>query len=84
MGDITKVSCEGERGDTMNSKALKVRMTEMSVTQADMASKIGLSLSRFNAKVHGWRGAEFTLQEIQKMKEILKLGPDMTDQIFFT
>ena len=69
-GDITKVSYKGERGGRMNPQALKVRMTEMSVTQANMADRIGLSLSRFNAKVHGWRGAEFTLQEIQKMKMI--------------
>ena len=68
----------------MNPQALKVRMTEMEVTQASVAEKIGLSLSRFNAKVHGWRGAEFTLQEIQKMKTILKLDADMTDHIFFS
>lgn len=68
----------------MNSQALRRKMAEIGVTQGEMASKIGLSLSRFNAKLNGWRGAEFTLHEIKIMRQLLELDSTATEFIFFT
>ncbi len=67
----------------MNSDLLKGKIREKAMTQGDVADKIGISLSRFNAKLNGSGGAEFTLGEVQAIKALLGLDSQQVDQIFF-
>ena len=62
---------------------LKGKLREKAMTQAEAAQKIGLSLSRFNAKINETGGAEFSLGEIRNMKSLLSLDAAQVDQIFF-
>lgn len=71
-------------GDNMQANMLKGKLTESGMTQEQAASRIGISLSRFNAKLNETRGAEFSLGEVLAMKNILNLSPEQVDQIFFT
>lgn len=68
----------------MNSNILKGKMREQNLTQEIVAAKIGLSLSRFNAKLNNTGGAEFSLGELRSLKNLLSLDPAQTDQIFFS
>ena len=53
------------------------------MTQEDIASKIGISLSRFNAKLNNTGGAEFSLGEVRAIKALLCLNSEAVDSIFF-
>lgn len=66
----------------MNPALLKGKIRERDFTQADVAKEIGISLSRFNAKINGTDGAEFTLSEIVSMKKLFCLDAELIDQIF--
>lgn len=68
----------------MNANALKGKIREKGMTQAKVASKIGISLSRFNAKLNNTSGAEFSLGEIKALKSLLDLSAGQTEQIFFS
>lgn len=67
----------------MNINLLKGKMRENALTQEVMAAKMGISLSRFNAKLNERGGAEFSLGELQALKSILSLSSKQVDQIFF-
>lgn len=67
----------------MDKNLLKGEIRAKAMSQADVAGKIGISLSRFNAKLNGTNGAEFTLSEVIAIKQVLNLTFDKTDSIFF-
>ena len=67
----------------MNSALLKGEIRARSMTQEDVASQIGISLSRFNAKLNNTGGAEFSLGEVRALKELLSLDAEQMDAIFF-
>ena len=67
----------------MNINLLKGKMREKALTQEAVAGKMGLSLSRFNAKLNERGGAEFSLGEVQALRGILNLTAKQTEQIFF-
>ena len=67
----------------MNIALLKGEIRARSMTQEDVASKIGVSLSRFNAKLNHTGGAEFSLGEVRAIKSLLCLDSDTVDTIFF-
>ena len=67
----------------MNADMLKGKIRGMGLTQEAVAVKIGVSLSRFNAKINGTNGAEFSLGEVQTLKKILSLDMEEVDRIFF-
>lgn len=67
----------------MINAALKGKIREKGYTQGDVAEKIGLSLSRFNAKLNNTGGAQFSLCEVKAMKSLLELTSEQVDQIFF-
>lgn len=71
-------------GERMNSALLKGAIRGKNMTQAAVASEIGISLSRFNAKLNNNRGAEFSLGEIRAIKAILNLSSQQVDHIFFS
>lgn len=68
----------------MKNLVLKGRIKTLGMNQADVADKIGLSASRFNAKLNNTRGAEFSLREVRALKNLLDLGADEVDDIFFS
>ena len=68
----------------MNKDMLKGQIRSLGMTQGDVAEKIGVSLSRFNAKINETDGAEFSLGEVQALKGLLNLNSDQVDQIFFS
>ena len=67
----------------MNTLALKAKLTESGMTQRDVAEKIGLSLSRFNAKLNNSDDAEFSLGEVRAMMGVLNLSTKQAADIFF-
>lgn len=67
----------------MNSSLLKGKIREASLTQKDIATEIGVSLSRFNAKLNNTGGAEFSLGEVRAIKALLGLTSNQVDDIFF-
>ena len=67
----------------MNADVLKGKIREKAMTQGEVATKIGCSLSRFNAKLNETNGAEFSLGEVRALKQLLLLTPEQTDVIFF-
>lgn len=70
-------------GVNVNSALLKGEIRAKSMTQEDIASKIGISLSRFNAKLNNTGGAEFSLGEVRAIKALLCLNSEAVDSIFF-
>lgn len=68
----------------MNANLLKGEIKAKGMTQADISREIGVSLSRFNAKLNNFRGAEFSLSEVRSMKHLLNLSPSQVDVIFFS
>ena len=67
----------------MNCALLKGKIREQAMTQGDVAEKIGISLSRFNAKLNNFAGAEFSLGEVRAIKSLLQLSSEQVGQIFF-
>lgn len=67
----------------MNKDLLKGEIRAKDMTQDAVAARIGVSRSRFNAKLNGHKGAEFTLGEARAMKELLHLSKDQVYEIFF-
>lgn len=68
----------------MDTKKLKEKLRECSLSQEAIADKMGISLSSFNVKINGRRGAQFVLGEVQSIKKILNLTAEQVDQIFFS
>lgn len=68
----------------MNADLLKGEIRARGMTQGDISNKIGLSLSRFNAKINNTGGAEFSLAEVRSLKEFLQLTSEQVDIIFFS
>lgn len=66
----------------MNANLLKGKMAEYGMTQEDVAKKIGISLSRFNAKLNETGGAEFSLGEVISLVKLFNLSSKQRDQIF--
>lgn len=66
----------------MQSDLLKGKIKEKGMNQAKVAQKIGMSLSRFNAKLNHTNNAEFTLGEVYAIKNVLGLSTEQTTKIF--
>lgn len=66
----------------MNMNLLKGAILSKGMTQAEVAESIGVSLSRFNAKINHTSGAVFTLQEVRNLKALLDLSMSQIDEIF--
>lgn len=68
----------------MNKDMLKGCMRSCGMTQKEVAAKMGISLSRFNAKVNETNGAELSLGETRQLRQILSLSSEQIDLIFLT
>ena len=70
------------RGDKMNERLLRSAMIKNGDTQETLATAMGISLSRLNAKINS-NNAEFKQNEILYIKKRYKLTPKQVDEIFF-
>lgn len=64
----------------MKFDKLRGRMTELRVTQKQLANAIGIDPSTLNLKITGKR--DFTLNEVWMISQVLKL--DSVESYFFT
>ena len=67
----------------MNKAMLESVMKLNSDTQSDLADYLGISLSRLNAKINEYRGAQFFQTEIAAIKKRYSLSEAQIDAIFF-
>lgn len=68
----------------MNANLIRARIAELGMTQKKTASAANMSLSRFNAKLNGTNGAQFSLKDIRALKEVLDLSAQQIDDIFLS
>lgn len=68
----------------MKCDLLKGAIRAKAMTQGDVARGIGVSLSRFNAKLNETDGAEFSVGEVRSIKDFLNLSVEQVDEIFFS
>jgi hypothetical protein len=68
----------------MNKPLLRSVMARYGDTQDSLAAAMGISLSRFNAKVNERNGAAFTQSEMSFIIERYHLTSDEAMDIFFT
>lgn len=66
----------------MNLIKLRVKCVEQEMTQRDLADAIGISLSGLQRKLRD-HGETFTLGEILRIKESLKLSDHEAIELFF-
>ena len=67
----------------MNKNLLRYKMALLGDTCKALGAFLGLSPSSFSAKLNGWRGAEFTQNEIRKIRDRYSLTAEETVEIFF-
>lgn len=65
-----------------NTKEFRAALARAEITAAELAEKIGLSPQSMSYKINNVR--EFTLSELQKIREVLNLSPADIILIFFT
>lgn len=65
-----------------NQKLLKAKIIAQGLTRAEIAKKIGISLTTLNYKLNGRQ--EFKLSEVKKICTILNLNKTERERIFFT
>lgn len=66
----------------VNTAKLKGKMRELDVTQENLAKQIGMSLSTLNRKLQEEDGSSFTIGEVVKITEALRLSSEDATQIF--
>lgn len=65
----------------MNARLLKAHMMANGITAEDMAQALGINYQTFIRKLRG--DGNFSLPQIRKMREVLKLSDAETLEIFF-
>jgi hypothetical protein len=67
----------------MNKQELKGFMARAGDTQESLASAMCISLSRLNAKINEYAGAEFTQSEIAFIAQRYSMTPEDVSVVFF-
>lgn len=67
----------------MNKNMLVSKIKLHGDNYADIAKYINISTQRFSAKINTVSGADFTLNEMRKIKEKYNLTAEEIDDIFF-
>lgn len=67
----------------MNERKLKAVMRLHGESQQDLAQYLQMSLSRLNAKINEYRGAQFRQNEIAAIQEHYGLSAEEANEIFF-
>jgi len=66
----------------MKSQILKGLIVAYDGSQQVLADAMGLSLSRLNAKINNWEGAEFSRSEMLFIKNRYHLSGEQFEEIF--
>lgn len=66
-----------------NTNLLKARMVELGYTQSDVAARLGKSYQSFNYKLNNSNGREFTVSEIDKVCQILRIRKEDAHLFFY-
>lgn len=64
------------------NEALAALIRQKGDTQTALAKDMGISLARLNAKIRGWRGAEFTQSEIRFIARRYGMTADEIKTVF--
>lgn len=83
-GNIKSGGCKTQLdgGDIMvNSNKIKGRMKELELTQKDVAIELGIKTPTANQKINNVRS--FTLDEAEKLSDMLKIKQDEFGVYFF-
>ena len=67
----------------MNKRKLNAIMQLYGESQQDLAQFLQMSLSRLNAKINEYRGAQFRQNELAAIQEHYKLTAEEVNEIFF-
>lgn len=67
----------------MNKRKLNAVMQLCGESQQDLAEFLQISLSRLNAKINEYRGAQFRQNEIAAIQEHYGLSAEEVNEIFF-
>lgn len=67
----------------INVRKLKARIYEAGLTQAMMAKKIGMNESSLNKKVNDASGKNLSIEEVEKISNVLAIPPEERDLYFF-
>lgn len=65
----------------MNSTEFKVAQIRACVSKEDIAQELGINVTTVYRKING--ESDFTLSELRKLKNMLKLSKEDVDRIFF-
>ena len=65
----------------INSNKLKGRMKELEITQSDVAKHLNIAQATANQKINNTR--PFGLEEVEKLCELLDIGPQEFGDYFF-
>ena len=67
----------------MNKRKLNAVMQLYGESQQDLANYLEMSLSRLNAKINEYRGAQFRQNEIAAIRKHYRLSAEEVNEIFF-
>lgn len=67
----------------VNKSMLRSFMAKFDETQNDLAKALGLSLSRVNAKINGWQGADFTEAEMEFIRNRYHMSREEGALVFY-
>lgn len=66
----------------MKSQILKGLIVAYDGSQQVLADAMGISLSRLNAKINAWNGAQFTWTEMLFIRNRYRLSGEQFEEIF--
>ena len=68
----------------MHKQLLMAQLVYAGDTQASLAREMGISLSRLNAKINQYQGADFSQSEIEFIAQRYRLSSEAVYNIFFS
>jgi hypothetical protein len=66
----------------INKNMLASFMKKYGETQRDLANSLGISLSRLNAKINNWNGADFTQAEVEFIMNRYRMSKKEGSSVF--
>ena len=68
----------------LNVPKIKGRMREMKWTQESLAKEMGINPTTINYKINNEKGEFLTIEEAEKLKNLLKIPKEELNEYFFT
>lgn len=67
----------------LNVSKIKGRMREMKWTQESLAKEMGINPTTINYKINNEKGEFLTIEEAEKLKNLLKIPKEELNEYFF-